>query len=108
MAVLVILTFVYSAYSAQKYYSLLGELNVEYEELINMQAEANELYDNTVKLIELVDKNRKLADENDKLDEQIMDLIERKLDEIKPKPKPKEPQEPKNFAIYCPSCNRKI
>ena len=115
--VLLILTFVYSTYSAQKNYRLIGELNTEYKELIEMQIAAKESLAQANELIELVE-------ENEQLDEEIKNLIDSLLEKNEVAEPPDSEMKAMSAGlrllefmseaqaddgnIYCPLCNRKI
>ena len=115
--VLLILTFVYSTYSAQKNYRLIGELNTEYKELIEMQIAAKESLAQANELIELVE-------ENEQLDEEIKTLIDSLLEKNEVAELPDSEMKAMSAGlrllefmseaqaddgnIYCPLCNRKI
>ncbi len=111
LAVISVLALTYSTYASKRYLGLHDELIEELKLTIEMQVKANKSHDEAIELIELVE-------ENEKLDEEIRNLIESKLEQI-------EPQEQEAISagiklmkwmaenqdedgIYCPSCNRKI
>ena len=105
--VIAVISMLFGFYQSVKYFDLIGELNTEYKDLVEMQIAANESLAQANELIELVEKNEELDEEVKNLINSVMEKNEVAEPAMRLLEFMSEAQAD-DGNIYCPLCNRKI